>query len=338
MKKLIFFFVATLSGVFHGAYAQLDAANEAITYEELYDDPYAINKLFIHLQPLYTELFATNVSAGFGLAGNYYHKAKWDAFANFRQAYSRSFDYVRDIATKNQVIENKPQSFTYFEMGGTYHIKDEESDTETKLILYSKRYQKGNRWAAQVPEHTIVPSKVRKIKGVRLGGFAYDTSIDLKKIAEDQGVVLEDNMGELPELVYYYSHQTVKGLFVGGAMGWIKNLAVKPDKGFGILSDDLILNTFLDIMIAPSIVIDDVQYRDPANNKIRTFSTDKIKTSAFGFRTGIEGKFNRELSWAYGAELGMRPTVSGRGFFAMIRISLPVYSTNLNHGREAFGK
>ena len=170
-------------------------ANEAITYEELYDDPYAINKLFVHLQPLYADLFSTNVSAGFGIAANYYQKDKFDVFANLRQAYSTSFDFVRDIAIKNKVIENHPASATYFEVGGTYHIKDEEGDTETKLILYSKRYQKGNRWAAQVPEHTIIPSKVRKIKGVRFGGFAYDTSIDLKNIAEDQGVVLTDENG-----------------------------------------------------------------------------------------------------------------------------------------------
>lgn len=339
MKKLFCVSFIVLLYAYGSVQAQVDIADEAITYEALYDDPYAINRLFIHLQPLYAELFATNISAGFGIAGNYYHKDKLDFFGNLRQAYSRSFDYVRDIAIKNQEIENRPQSFTYFELGATYHIKDEESDTETKLILYSKNYQKGNRWAAQVPEHTVIPSKVRKIKGARLGGFAYDTSIDLKRIAEEQKVVLTDEIGALPEGIYYHSNQVVKGLFVGGSMAWIKNLAIKPDKGYSILSDDLILTTFLDIMVAPSIRIDDIQYRDPLNNnQIRKFSTDKVKTSSFGFRGGIEGKFNREFSWAYGAELGVRPTVSGRGFFAMIRISLPVYSTNLDYGREAFGK
>lgn len=172
-----------------------------------------------------------------------------------------------------------------------------------------------------------------------MGGFAYDTSIDLKRIAEEQEVVITDAIGALPDGVYYHSNQKVKGFFVGGSMAWIKNLAIKPDKGYGILSDDLILTTYLDIMVAPSILIDDIQYRDPLNNnQLRKFSTENIKTKKWGFRAGIEGKFNRELGWAYGAEVGARPTVSGRGFFAMVRISLPVYSTNLDHGREAFGK
>ncbi len=39
----------------------------AVTFEELYDEPYNINKLFVHLQPLYGEVFATNINAGFGL-------------------------------------------------------------------------------------------------------------------------------------------------------------------------------------------------------------------------------------------------------------------------------
>ncbi len=39
----------------------------AVTYEEIYDEPYSINKLFVGLMPLYGELFATNVNAGFGL-------------------------------------------------------------------------------------------------------------------------------------------------------------------------------------------------------------------------------------------------------------------------------
>jgi hypothetical protein len=336
--KNALYLIAALLFTTNTAFAQSDLVKEAITYEELYDDPYAINKLFIHLQPLYAELFATNVNAGFGIAGNYLYKDKADFFANFRHAYARSTDFVRDIAYKNSSVANKPNSFIYMELGGTYHIKDEESDTETKMILYSKRYQKGNRWSSQVPEHTIIPSKVRKVIGARLGGFAYSTSIDLKRIATDQEIILEDEIGAFPSDLYSHSNQSVKGAFIGGSYSWIKNMAIKPDKGYGILSDDLLLTTFLDIMFAPSIVIDDIQYRDPVTTQMRTFSTQDVETKKIGFRLGLEGKYNRELSWAYGAEIGARPSVSGKGFFALIKISLPVYSTNLDYGREAFGK
>ena len=34
----------------------------AVTYEELYDEPYSVNKLFVGIQPLYAEMFVTNVN------------------------------------------------------------------------------------------------------------------------------------------------------------------------------------------------------------------------------------------------------------------------------------
>lgn len=339
MRKILFVGMACLCFA-TTVRAQSDLFKEAITYEELYDDPYAINKLFVHLQPLYAELFATNVNAGFGIGANYYHKDKADFFANFRHVYARSTDFVRSIAHKNSAVANQPTAFNYMEVGGTYHVKDEETDTETKIILYSKRYEKGNRWAAHVPEHTVIPSKVRKIMGARLGGFAYSTAVDLKRVAEEQDVAIQTEEGAVfPSNLYSHTNQRVRGVFLGGSMSWFKNLAIKPDKGYGVLSDDLMLTAYLDVMFAPTIAVDDVVYRDPVDPSIlHEFSTQNLKTQALGFRLGIEGKHNRELGWAYGAEIGSRPSVSGRGFLVLVKVSFPVYSTNLDYSREAFGK
>ena len=338
MKRIILLLL-TISFATKVAEAQ-NFGSQAITYEELYDDPYGINKFFLHLQPMYADVFATNINAGFGIAANYYLKDKADFHANFRQAYTRSFDLVRDAAIKNQVILNTPNNFTYFELGGTYHIKDEESDTETKLVLYSRKYAKGNRWAAHVPEHTVVPSKVRKVIGARAGGFAFDTSVDMKQVTQDQQVVLVDETGDpFPIQDFYHTNLVAIGGYVGGSMSWIKNMAIKPDKGYGVLVDDFILNTYLDFMLAPSLTLDTVQYRDPnLNNNIRKFSADVVDTKIWGYRLGLEGKCNRELGWAYGAEIGSRPGIKGRGFYVLLKISLPVFSTNMNHSREAFGK
>ncbi len=49
--------------------AQAQKDKPAVTFEELYDEPYSINKFFIGFQPLYGELFATNVNSGFGIEG-----------------------------------------------------------------------------------------------------------------------------------------------------------------------------------------------------------------------------------------------------------------------------
>src|SRR5437879_7331499 len=136
------------------AQAQKDKPN--VTFEELYDEPYSINKLFIGFQPLYGEVFATNVNAGFGFEGSYFQKDKFDIKAHFRKTYSSEFfDYNRNAAVKNQdsysmaggSVSDKPQVYNYYEIGGTYHIKDFDQDSKTKMILYKKSL-KGDRWAA----------------------------------------------------------------------------------------------------------------------------------------------------------------------------------------------
>src|SRR5215467_13832857 len=70
------------------AAAQTQKEKPAVTYEELYDEPFSINKLFIGFQPLYGELFAANVNAGFGVEASYFYKDKFDVKANFRKTYS----------------------------------------------------------------------------------------------------------------------------------------------------------------------------------------------------------------------------------------------------------
>ncbi|MDN5202901.1 hypothetical protein QQ008_16035 [Fulvivirgaceae bacterium BMA10] len=302
------------------------------TYEELYDEPYSINKLFIMFQPLYGELYVANVNVGFGLEAHYYLKDKLDFRGHARKTYTSKFDFSRDIAEKNSNVDNIPSVYNYYELGATYHVVDKEEDTETKIILYSKRY-KGRKWAAKVPDHSSVPSKVRKIYGVRVGGLAFDTSTDLNRALESQGSSLVDTDGNpIDTDAIIFGNFDAKAVYLGGSSAWIKNFAIKPDKSYSELASDLIFTTFLDIIFAPSVNVEDILYNG------QTFSSEPIKTSKLGFRAGMEGKFNREFGWAYGAEMGYRPGIKKRSFYALVKISFPVFSTSLSHSKEAFGK
>src|SRR5277367_4213623 len=90
--------------------AQTQNDKPAVTFEELYDEPFSINKLFIGFQPLYGELFATNPNAGFGIEASYYYKDKFDVKANIRKTYSGEFfDYNREASIKNSNVSNVPQ-------------------------------------------------------------------------------------------------------------------------------------------------------------------------------------------------------------------------------------
>jgi hypothetical protein len=126
-------------------------------------------------------------------------------------------------------------------------------------------------------------------------------------------------------------------------MTWIKNVAVNFDK-FEEGIDDLMFTAYLDILLSPSIKIDDVVYTDkdiqgnPIEGTTALYSVSSLKTKTFGFRLGVDGRFNRQLSWSYGAEVGYRPSLEKRTFYALLKISFPVFGTNLDYKVESFGK
>ena len=124
-------------------------------------------------------------------------------------------------------------------------------------------------------------------------------------------------------------------------MTWIKNVAVSFDK-FEEGIDDLILTVYVDALYAPSVKLDDVVYvdEDPLSPTAgtHTYDVSPVETKSFGFRAGIDGRFNRLFSWSYGGEVGYRPSVGGRGLYVMFKISFPVFGTNLDYKVESFGK
>lgn len=342
-KYFIFLLIFLSSGPFLLAQSRSDKT--PVTYEELYDEPYAINKFFVQFQPLYGELWSANINAGFGLEAAYFWNDKMRFQAHARKAYSQKSDLARDVAENyqddNPLLLGEPEVFNYYELSATYHIKDFEESSKTKMFLYKKSYQ-GDKWAARVPLNAEIPCKVRKIYGARLGGLYYDTSFEVNRALESQDKSLSEVLpeeyltfttdgGELEE-TQIYSNMSAGGLFVGGSMSWIRNVAVDFDNNYQEGVDDLILTVFLDVLLTPYVDIENIFYAG------ETFESEPIDTNTFGFRAGIEGKFNRTWSWAYGGEVGMRPGLKGRNFYAAVKISFPVFSTNLDYSVEAFGK
>lgn len=335
-------------------FAQEQSDKTAVTYEEIYDEPYAVNKLFIALQPLYGELFVTNVNAGFGAEAQYYFQDKANFRAHFRKTYSRQFfDLTRDLALNNSQVDNRSEVYNYFEFGATYHVKDFEQSSKTKMVLYKNSY-KGNRWASRVPLNTEIPCKVRKIYGARVGAIFWDSSTDLTRALIKQGLTnadLKDNEGNGLPLTYNGGNQdqplnaftniASKTLYAGGSISWMRNVAINFDK-FEEGVDDLMLTAYVDLLYAPAMTLDDVVYTDDNGNSpvagTRTYSVSPVKLRSFGMRAGIDGRFNRTFSWAYGGEIGYRPSIEGRTFYALLKISFPVFGTNLDYKVESFGK
>jgi hypothetical protein len=130
-----------------------------------------------------------------------------------------------------------------------------------------------------------------------------------------------NSTGELQPLSVF-SNISSAGLYLGGSMTWIRNVAITVEDHDSSV-DDLLLTTFFDLLLSPHLALDDIEYGGDV------YSTRALALKKFGFRAGVEGRFNRTWSWAYGAELGYRPSLENRGFFILARLGFPVYGTNL---------
>jgi hypothetical protein len=325
--------------------AQVDSVKNEISFEEIYDDPYSINKLFVSFQPFYGELFATNVNAGFGMEAHYLHANKFDLKAQFRKTYSsRFYDFNRELAIRNSIMSNEKEIFNYYELGGTYHVKDFDVSSTTRVFLYRKK-SSANQWASTVPQHAEVPAKLRKIFGARAGAVIWNSTADISRALDKQDLsnadLLTANNESLPDTyvdtngetqnLAVFSNIYAANVYIGASISRIRNMAVSIDdydEGF----DDGILTLYMDVMFAPSLKIDPVQYNGAE------YSVQAIKLNTIGFRAGIDGKVNRKIGWAYGGEMGYRPTIQGRGFFALLKIAFPVIGTKLEKKGDSYGK
>ena len=354
MNKISFVSLPVFLALSASLFAQDRTDKTAVTYEQIYDEPYAVNKLFVGFQPLHGELFVANVNAGFGMEARYFFQDKADFHAHFRKAYSQKFfDFSRDLALENSVLDNRAQVFNYFEVGGTYHISDFEEASRTKMVLYKKSYQ-GNRWASRIPLNAEIPCKVRKIYGLRAGGILWNSSTDLSramthqgltnadlKDAEGNGLPLTFMNGTQEEALNVYSNITSRNVYLGGSMAWIRNVAINFDN-YEEGVDDLMFTVFFDLIYAPKLAVDDIVYTSTDANSgasaTRTYSVAPVKMQSFGARAGIDGRFNRTFSWAYGGEIGYRPSIQGRSFYALVKITFPVFGSSLDYKVESFQK
>jgi hypothetical protein len=354
MKKGLFLFPLLAVVAAQTAFSQGERKDKtAVTFEELYDEPYSANKLFIGFQPFYGDVFATNVNAGYGVEASYYLKDKMDFKANIRKSYSAKFyDMARNQAQQSSSpgVKVEPEIYNYYEFGATYHVKDVELDGKTTMVLYKNSYT-GDRWASRVPLHAEIPCKVRKIYGVRLGTIIWNSATDLTRALDRQKLTyasLKNAEGiGLPTTYVDANGQTQKfsafgniyaaNIYAGGSIAWFRNVAVSFDK-FDDAVDDGMLTVFFDLQYAPLLKMDPIKYTDPTTKVTENYSTSALKMIPIGARAGIDGKFNRTLSWAYGGEIGYRPSLQGRAFYALLKITFPIFGTNLDYKVESFGK
>lgn len=345
--RLILIIAISYSFVFSSeAQFRRSSETKTITYEEMYNDPYDINKLFIGITPAYGDIHVANITTGFGVDATYYLNDFMHFKAHARTPYFLGSDFARNSADKNG-FDPQSRARTYFftEASASYHIWDKEQEHESTIPLYSKNYE-GAEWAAKVPDKADIPNKRREILFARLGGVYYQTTSELSRAIAAQGATVNP-VGETEESANsltadsegpVFGNVLGAGVAVGGGFTWIKNFAAKPDKTYEELVDDHVFSTFLDLFIFPMVNVENFYHKPQGGTNFIEYDASSINTFMFGGRIGIDGHFNRTLGWGYGAEIGVRPGLAKRGFYGMLKITFPMYGTKLDYSVEAFGR
>jgi|GEM_PF-285929 len=358
MKKTIqlLLLFSILTAGMHQLRAQSKTAVDKadIEYESQFDDPYDLNKMWLNFYPFYVDAFTTNFNVGFGGQINYLLKNKFDFHAHARTTYARFADFSRLNGERSAVMMSNPtpdetdtrttltklKGYHYMELGATYHFKDEAVAGESKIMVYTNRYS-DRKWAATVPEYIKIPTKVRKIMGVRAGGYYWRGATNLGEALDRQNQQLVNAEGAiLPTNAQLYTNVQSAGVFTGFKISTIRNVVVKPKK-YDVVTSDMVFSAYADILYAPFLQIEDVSLRylkESNGNKTSTFvmyPVSQVAVRRLGFRLGMEGMFNRELAWTYGAEMGFRPSLKTRGFFASVRVGFS-FGSKMQQKRQAY--
>lgn len=301
---------------------------DSIAYSVVLDQPEVVRRIYVGIQPIYADVFLNNVNAGFGVDALYLPKSgKFDLRMAFRKPYStRFYDQAGDRMNRLSNTLNKPVGFMYFELSGSYTLK-EVIKTVPSRVAVIKKSEKQNpvNWAGS--SSVTIPIKLRVMKSVRAGVQAWRSAIDVTGALERQGsrnanVTLPEELIDEDGNVtpfYAYSNLYNRTIFAGYGLTRIKNQAVLFDDLEAALQDK-ILTWYADLMIATSLSLDDVAYG------FTSYNLDKVNLNRFGMRAGADLRSNRDIGWGFGVELGWRPAPQKNTGYLMLKLSIPVFA------------
>jgi hypothetical protein len=332
--------------------AQIEEAFPAstVSYKVVQDDPKDLNHLWIHIQPFTVDAMRMNTAIGSGLDITYLPIPKLELKGGIRGNLINAFDLQRAAANRNasittqeskreqgkMVLTNSFSRFYNAEIVGTYAFLDVLKDGTSKIILADQAIP-GN---TAMVEKIEVNAKVRQIIGARLGFNTMATTASLQNALEDQNVVLKGDKGTIIDPKgtsttngfrtannnnLLYSNFSSTGIYLGASIQKIKNVTIKTERN-GILANNTILTYYADLILNPWTSLENIEARNVGKEGSETFDSSPLKLNKFGGRAGFELRYNQASLISIGAEVGYRPSISGQGTYAVLKLSFPTFS------------
>ena len=338
------------------ASAQLESSypSSAVLYKVLVDDPSVQNQLWLHLQPLTADGMTMNASVGSGLETHWISPFRGIEFhAGIRGNFFNAMDLQKRAASSAAIFiqtdkyddpSRNPLAVTLsrflaWEAGGFYPIKEFLKNGKANISIPDQ---------TGVAENLELNAKVLRTLGARLGVNSMRSTVSLNKALEDQNLELVGNKGNRlspkgatigsvyrtrDDINSLFTSFASTGIYAGIGMQRRKNLNIKTET-LGIISSNSILSFYADVMFNPWTSLQPFAYAANGSGDKEEFQVDAINLSKFGFRTGFEIRHNENPFISAGGEIGYRPSIQGQGFYAALRIGIPVFSI----GNQSFSR
>jgi hypothetical protein len=291
------FIVLTLSGA-------CSMQGQTVHYKTLMDDPYAIKKLHVHLDPFYCDLWGTNIHMGWGARANFYVGRLGALHFEMRRAY---LDMMQEDAKSDLLVPKRGfKPYFYMEPSLDLNFSDKTRDRSLKVTLSSSSYSSGG-YTYTSERYIMVDGSQRKVYSLH-GGLSFSHSaFDMSK----GNVTLEDGSTEA-NFTAISATDTLTGghgmmstmVVAAGLSGkTITNLIISTD--WGNRGNSMLSHWYLDFLFAPVVSFEDMKMGS-AEYKVECANKKRI-----GWRFGWEFHKPNKTFMSYKMEFGSRPGFSG---------------------------
>lgn len=288
------------------------------------DDPYAMRKLWVDIDPANFDFHAQNyLNVNFGLRGTYHLNPKTSVYSDFYISY---FDINKILI--NKLDEEKVSRFYRFETHLSYDLINTVKEKKVKVIVretsnYSEALRNNSSTYTKTTSYVTVPAKIRKTVSLHTSLELFKSSIlasnDFNKKIKYQ------RTGDIPDSLKYFSSYKVNAnyfqpvLAAGVSFKRILNVKIRHGGASSLYFNNIYNSKNFDLLFAPFHIITNAN------------GGDKLKAVDFknlGWRFSYElrpfqkGKdlnytnLARKAGVFFKYEIGQRPGIKGyRAYF-----------------------
>lgn len=285
MKPILF-----LACMAFGTYAMAQNVN----YRILTDDPENVKAFSLSLEPLYGDLYFTDIHFGYSIRADLLLLKRMEVRADFRRAY---FDMTgNETNTSEYHPKNGTKLAIHGEAGVSLFFVDKLKKTQAKLVLSSS-----SDGSYTYTKYIMIPATKRKMFGVR--GGIYNNRVAYEMNGTDSFFVMKDNNGtETPAVDNTVTMFNSTSLY--GGLHWKSIVDVVASTDYGTRKVGKMVDFYIDFLFAPVVNFGDIKSPTDAEYSLKA-NSDYVKR--MGWRAGWVYRHPNKVGMCYKFEFGARP-------------------------------